>query len=244
MTAPSDCVWVVAGVDTAVRWAEALTQAGIAAEEHPWCVVRAPEDTTAAARALAQEDHDLVLFTSPHAPEALPPGSGAGRPCVCVGRRTADAARQRGFEIEIVGSAGAEALSEQVLSDLPAVKRVLFLRGREAREVGPARLRAAGLLVQEVVAYEMAPHPDFERTAASVRGLSVVVVGSPRAVAALARLPDGLPPDVRLVAPGESTGDAAGKLWPDRVHLAERPDPEMIVQAVRAAMDERRRTAS
>ena len=153
-------------------------------------------------------------------------------------------ARQRGFQVEIVGNAGAVALSREILSDLPAVKRVLFLRGSEAREEGPAHLRAAGVFVQECVAYEMAPHPDFERTVANVRGLSVIVVGSPRAVAALARLPDGLPAEVRFVAPGETTGEAAGKQWPERVHLAERPDPERIVQAVRAAMDERRRTAS
>ena len=244
MTTETNTVWVVAGADTSVRWSQALAAAGYAPEEHPWSAVRAPEDAAAPARALNDDEYDLVLFTSPHAAAALPAGSGKGRRCACVGHRTADAARRSGFEVALLGSAGAEALSEQILSELPGVKRVLFLRGLEARAVGPDRLAQAGVLVQEVVAYEMMPHPDFERSLSRAGQASVIVLGSPRAVEALAQHADALAADVRFVAPGETTGTAARRHWPDHVHIAERPDPEMIVQAVQAASQERRRTAS
>lgn len=244
MTTPGPAVWVVAGADTTRRWTRALAAAGLDAEEHPWSRVAAPEDATAAVRAVTDDAYDLVLFTSPRAPAALPPGSGVERCCACVGQHTAEAARRCGFEVVAMGHAGAEALAGQLLSDLPELKRVLFLRGREARADGPRRLAQAGVLVREVVAYEMVPHPDFERSLAGARGVGVVVLGSPAAVTALAGHADKFTPEVRFVVPGKTTGMAAREQWPDQVHVAQRPDPEMIVRAVQAASEERRRTGS
>jgi len=227
--------WIVATRETAERWQSAF--AGLDPQVLPWGAVGPPEDVGAAARAVSAGAFDLVLFTSRHAPAALPAGSGTGLRCACVGAGTAAAAEERGFEVGLVGRAGGADLAARLLEAETGLRTVLHVRGAEARPEAREALEAAGVQVADVVAYAVVPLASFDARIAEGRFPRALVLGSPRAVAALygalSRTGRTLPRDAVIIAPGETTAAAARAHWPERVEVAERNDPRALADLVR-----------
>jgi uroporphyrinogen-III synthase len=229
-------VAVVATEETAAEWADALSANRIPAVAVPWARVTAPVDPDAAGRVLAAGDHDLVLLTSQNVLRFLPVEACRGRPAAAVGRTTAAAARAAGFEVVEVGHTTAEALARRLAERFP--RRVLWLRGEAAREVGADVLAARGWTVTQVVAYRARPDPGFAAALRDVGPPRAWVVGSPAAASALqlALGEDAFPPiegGPFVVVPGETT--AATLRIPGRVEPMVAPDPsvEGIERAVR-----------
>jgi len=136
-------------------------------------IVPAEPDGEARAAVARLADYDLAVFTSANAVQhfvALAAVCGAdvgelgGATVVAIGPATATAAAVHGLHVDLVPP---EAVAESVVdalatSDLElAGKKVLFPRAREAREVIPDALRAAGALVDVVVVYDTAPADSF-----------------------------------------------------------------------------------
>jgi uroporphyrinogen-III synthase len=129
---------------------------------------------------------DLVLLTSPFAVAMLGAGAAQGQPAACVGEATAMAARAAGFDVVVVGRAGAAALVETLLARHPRPRSVLWLRGAEVVGVGAERLRAASVAVHEVITYDADPRAAFAAEVQAAPEPAAVLVHSPRAAVALA----------------------------------------------------------
>jgi uroporphyrinogen-III synthase len=148
------------------------------------------------------------------------------------------AARARGLEVAWVGDAGAEDLARRVAASLPG-GRVLFLAGRDARREGPQALEAAGLDVEEVVVYRMAPREAFAGEVQAAPRPAALVVGSPRAGEALAgALPSARRAEVLAapaVVPGATSAEALSALGFRAVTVAG-PSDRLLARAVRDAL--------
>lgn len=183
-------VAVVATEDTAERWTEQLVAAGLASRPVPFAVAVPPPDL-AALQAAADATYDRVIATSRSAFRFLAVASGRGRPAAAVGSATARAMQRIGFDVDVTGAAGAEALARRLAEQLPPA-RVLWLRGARANEAGAAVLRAAGWSVDEVVAYATAPSPGFSAAVADLASRRVVwVFGSGAAAEAWLHVVEG-----------------------------------------------------
>lgn len=126
----------------------------------PALAIVPPADPAPLERALSRlVDYDWIVLTSVngvHAvldrldrlPETLR--------VAAVGRVTAEALRVRGARVDLIPPAAtAESLSEALLEVHAAVplRRLLFPKADRARDVLPSRLRAAGVAVDDPVAY-------------------------------------------------------------------------------------------
>jgi uroporphyrinogen III methyltransferase/synthase len=160
----------------AERGAEAVVVSTIAI--HP------PPEPQAVQRAIERlGSYDWVVFTSANgvrwAWEAIAAGgrgaaSLAGVRVAAVGPATAAALAERGVRTDVVpADQKGEGLADEILGALRREPRggpsgagpsVLILRAREAREVLPERLRAAGCTVDVVAVYETRPVPGVEAT--------------------------------------------------------------------------------
>ncbi|MBL9086229.1 MAG: uroporphyrinogen-III synthase, partial [Planctomycetia bacterium] len=153
-------VAVVATAETAAGWCEAFVEAGLVARAVPFAVTTPPPDPAALA-ATAGGTYDYVVATSKGAFRYLPTAGWHGRRGAAVGPETARRMAAFGFDVDVVGTAGAEALARRLATHLPPAARVLWLRGARANEAGAETLRVAGFVVDEVVAYAMAEAPGF-----------------------------------------------------------------------------------
>jgi len=128
-----------------------------------------PERLDEAVRALSS--YDIVAFTSANGVEQFFCGSGAKRlGCqgvrLCQGSGDRDGHRDGSAGSRIIADQTAkefrgEALAESIVAHCRASGRVLIPRALQAREVLPEILRAAGLRVDVVAAYETrAPAPE------------------------------------------------------------------------------------
>jgi uroporphyrinogen-III synthase len=179
-------VAVVATEDTAARWAAGCTAAGLASLAVPFAVVVPPPDL-AALQAAVDAPHDLVVATSGNAWRFLASSRGYGTRAAAVGPATAGAMQRLGFDVDVIGTAGAEALGLRLVETL-SPRHVLWLRGARANETGVAILRAAGFTVDEVVAYATADAPAFASTVTGLASRRVVwVFGSGAAAEAWLR---------------------------------------------------------
>ena len=173
------------------------------------------------------EGADLVL-TSRNALRALR-GDGAGRRAWCVGPGTARAAREAG--LEVAGWApDAEALLETLLAERP--EALFHARGEPARIDLSGRLRAAGLRVDEAVAYRQeAVAPSEEALSALRRGGVLAPVFSPLGAARLSRAAAGAAPGLRVVALGPAVAEAV-EIEGARTSLCARPDAAAMLDAL------------
>jgi uroporphyrinogen-III synthase len=135
-------------------------------------------------------------------------------PVYAVGERTADAARDAGFDIVAVGDSDVERL----LSSIPAKLRLLHLAGEDRRE--PAASQAvAGLAV-----YRSKPiqNPNVDGIAGSV-----ALVHSPRAGRRFAELAEDRA-SIAIVAISPAAAEAVGAGW-ETVEAAGRPTDEAVL---------------
>lgn len=176
------------------------------------------------------EDADLVL-TSQNAVAALPEGRWRAW---CVGDRTAACARARGLETR--SAAGdVEALLHLLLAARPA--RLVHVRGLHAAGDLGRRLGAAGLAVEEVVAYDQVPRAltaaAFDLLADAGRGV-VLPLYSPRSAHLAAAHPGPWRAPIDAVAISAAAARAFARTA--RVTVAARPDGAAMEDAILAAL--------
>ncbi len=156
----------------AVGLLEGLRRLGAEAVHHPTIRIEAPVDQAPLQRAVeGLHAYAWVVFTSANGVarfwrqlEALPGKATlpAGIRVAAIGPATAAALERRGVCADVVPDEYvAEAVADALtgLGDL-AGRRVLLPRAAAARQVLPARLRAAGAEVDEIAAYESRPDPE------------------------------------------------------------------------------------
>lgn len=209
-------------------------------EERPLMSFAPPPDWGPVDRALAELGRfEAVAVTSPRAARALAERAGqvtGGPPVWTAGPGTGTALGRRLGPVRtpdpaLVGSLGAAAALSRAMLEAGVRGPVLFPCGELRRDELPARLRAAGVDVTEVVCYRSLLAGETEARNAAERA-TVLVVASPSVADLLARAcpPDGRP---ALLAVGPTTAAAARAAgWPPDA-VARRPAVEALVTGVR-----------
>jgi uroporphyrinogen-III synthase len=200
----------------------------------------------AALRALA--GHDWLALTSAAAVDAVADRlaalglalTDAPPPRVAaVGEATARAARRRLGRVDLVPALHT---ADGLADALPTARgaRVLFPCADRARDALPTVLRARGARVDRVVAYQTADAPPeaLAELAAHAAGgtLDAVVVASPSAAQAVARLVPGGSGGLRAVCIGPTTADACRALALPVAAVAASPTDAALVAALVAAL--------
>jgi uroporphyrinogen III methyltransferase/synthase len=168
------------------------------------------------------DEYDWVVFTSVNAVAAFcdrldaAGASGAlraGGQVAAIGPATAARLRGRGIEVSLVPERFvAESLVEALAARRIAGRRVLLPRARIARDTLPDGLRAAGALVDVVVAYETRLPEEIDKTVVQrlrAGDIDVITFASPSAVRNLADLLEGESPPVKVACIGPITAAAA-----------------------------------
>jgi uroporphyrinogen-III synthase len=134
------------------------------------------------------EHHDWAVWTSVAAVDAVAPQPGAPQPGAtrhaAVGTATAAALRGRGIVPEVTGTGGGASLADALVHLLgaPTEATVLYPRSERSDGVLATRLRAAGVTVDDPVAYRIGPGDPPAVVAALRAGPAVVTFASPSAV--------------------------------------------------------------
>lgn len=140
-----------------------------------------------------------------------------GLPVHAVGKATADAAREAGFDIASSGDAGVERL----LASLEPGFRLLHLCGEDRKEVS-ARQKITAVPVYRSKVIE--PAPDL-----STASGAVVMIHSPRAGQRFAELAEQQELDrAQIAVIAISSAAAAGRGW-KRVAVAEHPSDDALL---------------
>lgn len=231
-------------LDAGSAYASALAPLGLEVVAMPVTRTEPPRDPGALARALEAGGHAAIVIASPRAAAALASARGrAPLPEVwAVGAATQRALGAAGIPaIHPEGVVDGATLAHALLAarDL-AGRRVLLPRAADGRDDLAAILRAAGVELDDVVAYRTVPAPADDPAIARGRALlvsgaaAVCVVFAPSQVAALGALVGPLDAiRCRFVAIGDTTGAvlrAAGVA----IAVAATPTPEGVANAVAA----------
>lgn len=174
-----------------------------------------PEDPSPLEAALARlEAYDWLVLTSANGVRAVfervsqVPSS---LKVAAVGPKTAEALERRGVTVDLVPPAAtAESLAE-AMEGMRGIRRVLFPKAERAREVLPERLRAAGIPVDDPVAYRsFASVEDGAELEALRRGeVDWTLVTSPSTLEALLeRVEESVWTRTRLASIGPVTSEA------------------------------------
>ena len=149
-----------------------------------------------------------------------------------VGQGTASALQSRGFEVEIVGEGGAEALGRQIVAaGLTAGGVVVHACGEDARPELRRVIEGAGGLYVPVIVYRMVRDPVGERAAHGE--FAAIVVGSPNLAHRAAELFPARPPAVAI---GRTTAAALRDLgWPPAA-VAAKPTAQDVAAALRSVL--------
>ena len=179
---------------------------------------------------------EALIFTSVNGVDAaasLAPKQ--GMKAWCVGGRTADAARAAGFAPEI-GPGDADGLVRHIISARPA-GRLAHIRGRHTRGDVAGRLTAAGLICDDVVAYDQLPCPPSVAARAALSSDFPVVAPlfSPRTATILIQQGPFAAP-VHVVAMSEAVKEAAAVVPLAGITVAASPEAESMVEAVVATL--------
>ena len=188
--------------------------------------------------------YDWVVFTSPRAVEALASRSvrmPEGVRIAAVGRSTGERVLSAGWRASVVGSGdGAESLADELVAQgVGEGTEVLFPASSRARPELERVLGDAGAVVHRVTAYETRPRSFVPAKVPELRGADVVTFTSPSAVegwlSAVGADPARfLPPTVRYVVIGDTTGEAASEAGLRPV-VAPEPSFSGMVEAARSS---------
>lgn len=155
------------------------------------------------AAAIAPARYDAIVFTSANGVRASQQLADFKQlPVFAVGTRTAEVARECGFENVGVAAGEVNALGELIVSELPAGARVLHLAGEDRAGDLPGRLLRAGIRTETAVIYRASPVRALQpETIAAFRAgqIDAVLHYSERSAAAFVRLAHaaGLDEDIR-----------------------------------------------
>jgi uroporphyrinogen-III synthase len=236
-------VVVTASAGTFPGLVAALRALPAAVEERPLVTFAPPLDWAPVDQAVAELGrYEAVAVTSPRAARAFAERAGELRdppPVWAAGAGTAMSlgtgfGRIRAPEEDAVGRLGAAAALARAMLDAGVRGPVLFPCGEIRRDELPARLRAGGVEVSEVVCYRsvLAGEAAARNAAELAR---VLVVASPSVAGLLAR---ACPPGSRpaLLAVGPTTAAAArASGWPPAA-VARRPAVDALVAGVRSLL--------
>lgn len=187
------------------------------------------------------EPAELILTSENGAEAAGRMGFARGMRAWCVGERTAEAAREAGFEAVSAGG-DAETLLRLILSE-PDRGALLHLRGEHARGDVAPRLRAAGRQARDAVVYAQEERPLTAEARAVLAGQETVVLPlySPRSAAILAAAgPFDAPLCIIAISPAVAraaqalTGGAGGAT----LRQADGPDGRSMLSAILGCLPE------
>ncbi|MBK0399911.1 uroporphyrinogen-III synthase [Limibaculum sp. M0105] len=215
------------------RVVEALAARGVSALAWPLTEIRM---TGAAAEPPAGTD--ALLFTSANGVAAFAAGSARrDLPALCVGPRTAAAAREAGFAR--VESADGDAAALARLAAAHGARRMFHPHGRDRAGDLKADLAPLGIAVEEAILYaaeEVADIPAPVRAALDEGRTAVITAWSPRNAAILTRRfaenPGWKPENLCVVA---ISSRASGPLSPcgfAALRIARRPDGAAMIDAI------------
>ena len=196
---------------------------------HVETVPIAPPDPTA---------FDAIAVTSANALRALDPQivqSLIQRRLFCVGKATAEEARQVGFGEVFIGAGTGAGLATLVACTLPAGGKLLYLCGAPRDEDFEGALAEAGILVEPVEVYRMAETATAaaEETLSGQPAIDAALVYSAegaRHLCALATTPTGrqLFANTRVLALSEKCAAAMGDAFENRLQVADMPDEDSL----------------
>lgn len=179
---------------------------------------------------------DAVVFTSETGvASAGPYRMRLPRLAFCVGDRTAQAAREAGFDAR---SAAGDAEALVTLLVHLRLGRLIHLHGQETRGDVVGRLNTAGIESFGVVTYRQEAQPPTPLAEALLQGHSPVVapVFSPRTARLLAQAATGARAPIWLAALSDSVDEAARMPTARRI-VAARPDGEAMLEAIDTLID-------
>jgi uroporphyrinogen-III synthase len=231
-------------------YAAALAPLGLEVVAMPVTRVAAPADPAALAAALAG-DHDAIVCASARAADALVASGPTRRhtwPHVwAVGPATARRLAEAGIAATVPpGARDGATLAAAMISEGVAGLRILAPRAEEGREEAIAMLRAAGAIVDDVVAYRMVPVPPDDAALTAGRELltsgraAVCAAFAPSQVRALDAIVAVRALPTAFVAIGETTAAAFAAAGAASVAVAATPTPEGIANAVASVYPIRR----
>ena len=239
-------------LDAGSAYVTALAALELDAVAMPVTRTEPPADPAALSRALTAGGHAAIVIASARGAEALIAAVHAEGPALppvwAVGPATLRALAAAGIAavhpVGVVDGAGlAHAL---VAAGAPHDRRVLLARAEDGRDDAARILRAAGVEVDEVIAYRTVAVAAQDPALTHGRGLildglaDVVAVFAPSQVAALVSVVGPLDEVVELgvafAAIGETTGAAlrAAGVPADRLGIAAAPTPEGLANAISA----------
>jgi uroporphyrinogen-III synthase len=180
-------------------------------------------------------EFDALIATSAQALRFASPArlaAFADKPLLCVGARTAQAARTAGFHTIAIEAPDAASLLERIAAERPARGRYLYLAGRDRKPALEDGLRAAGCEVTPWTVYEArAAHalPDEARAALEQRRVDAALHFSARSAAIFCQqvASAGLDAPARALVHVAISADAARALEPlapPRLKIAAAPD--------------------
>lgn len=178
-----------------------------------------------------------LIFTSENGVEAFSAQSDLrALPVWCVGARTADAARARGFD-DVTSAADdggdAEGLLRLLLRQRPE-GRLLHLRGAHARGDLAPRLTAAGIPCDATVVYDQVALPLSDTALRCLRGQRPVILPlfSPRTALLCARNAETSTTALWPVAISAAAAKAWQDIRPEEPVIAARPDSAAMLDAL------------
>lgn len=165
--------------------------------------------------AVPEGDFDRLLFTSPRAPEIVARTAPDLRRLLvlCVGPRTADMARQAGFQVEWTGDSDGNAVLRHAAGQ--NIRSVLQFCGRNRIEL----IVPEGISLTHVAVYDAVAATGFSvdaQQALNGSDLFAVLLFSPRTASIFVDIFDALGLDrqhVRLIALSDNVRKAAGPGW-------------------------------
>lgn len=229
------------GEGASCPWEKTLRDAGFEVATRPALdfEYEAPE----ALRRLANHPDQYAgwIFTSSRAVEAFGRAFAAtaaqrnawsAKKVFAVGPGTAAALRSIGYEPEGEESGSAEQLAKHILQQAVAGP-LLFLCGDRRRDTLPAILRKAGIAAEEIVVYRtrlrtLRAWPGHKKP-------DWVVFFSPSGFEAVLQSPGLSLEDLLIAAIGSATAEAVRASGFAVRAVAEKPEPESLAQALRAA---------
>jgi uroporphyrinogen-III synthase len=179
---------------------------------------------------------DGLIFTSVNGVTAVRRmGLPNGLPAWCVGKKTAKAARDAGFDPSI-GPGDAEGLIADIIAAKPP-GRLAHIRGVHTRGDVAARLRSVGIACADVIAYDQQAQTLNDEAKAALAGKSPVIVPLFSSRTGVIFSEQG-PYQARVYAPMISVAvrDAVGPSLVTSIFLANRPDGEAMLDVTLTAL--------
>lgn len=179
-------------------------------------------------------DLEGVIFTSAHAVGAV--NLPAGITAWCVGPRTAECAKDAGFDV-VVGTGDASGLVEFIVDRAPC-GRLAHIRGQHARGNVAGTLQAHGLQCDDVVAYEQRALALTAEAKLALKGEFPVVLPlfSPRTATILSEQRQFVAP-LHLVVMSDVVKKAAGTVGAQTITVAAQPNGQAMVEATLTRLD-------